>query len=50
MPSADSAGRVYAKMDRKTLREGTHHIYTRLKRNKGLGKIAVMGDNYTSLA
>jgi len=40
MPSADSAGRVYAKAERKALRQGLHHIYTRLKRNKGLGKIA----------
>lgn len=40
MPSADSAGRVYAKTERKALRQGLHRIYTRLKRNKGLGKIA----------
>lgn len=40
MPSADSAGRVYAQIDPKTLRKGPHHIYARLKRNKALGKIA----------
>jgi hypothetical protein len=40
MPSADSAGRVYAQVDRKALRQSLHHIYTRFKRNKALGKIA----------
>ena len=40
MPSADSAGRIFAQIDPETLREGPHHLYTRLKRNKALGKIA----------
>ncbi len=40
MPSADSAGRVYAQVDRDALRQGLHHIYARLKRNKALGGIA----------
>src|SRR5512135_3055856 len=40
MPSADSAGRVYAQVDRDALRQGLHHIYARLKRNKVLGGIA----------
>lgn len=40
MPSADSVGRVYAQVDRETLRQGLRHIYTRLKRNKALETIA----------
>lgn len=32
--SADSMGRVMALIDSKTLRNGIHQIYTRLKRNK----------------
>jgi hypothetical protein len=39
MPSADSIGRVYAKLNRDALRKSLHHIYTRLKRNKALGGI-----------
>jgi hypothetical protein len=37
MPSDDSAGRIYAQVERKGLRQGLHHIYTGLKRNKALG-------------
>jgi hypothetical protein len=39
MPSADSVGRVCALLDREGLRQGVHHIYARLKRNKALGTI-----------
>ena len=39
MPSADSVGRVCAKLNRDALRKSLHHIYTRLKRNKALGRI-----------
>jgi Transposase DDE domain len=34
--SADSLGRVVAGVDAKTLRQGIHHLYERLKRNKAL--------------
>lgn len=34
--SADSVGRVTARMDAEGLRRGIHHIYDRLKRNKAL--------------
>lgn len=34
--SADSIGRVNALMDAEGLRQGIHHIYDRLKRNKAL--------------
>ena len=34
--SADSIGRVTALMDADTLRQGIHHLYDRLKRNKAL--------------
>ena len=34
--SADSMGRICEHMDAGTLREGIHHIYDRLKRNKAL--------------
>ena len=34
--SADSLGRVVAGMDAATLRQGIHHVYERLKRNKAL--------------
>ena len=40
MPSADSVGRVSSELNRDDLRRSLHHIYTRLKRNKGLGKTA----------
>jgi len=39
MPSGDSVGRVCAKFNRDDLRESLRHIYTRLKRNKALGRI-----------
>jgi hypothetical protein len=35
LSSADSVGRVGACLDGDTLRPGIHHIYDRLKRNKG---------------
>ena len=34
--SADTIGRVHAPMDAEGLRQGIHHIYDRLKRNKAL--------------
>ena len=34
--SADSLGRIVASMDSDTLRQGIHHVYDRLKRNKAL--------------
>jgi Transposase DDE domain len=34
--SADSVGRIVSGMDAATLREGIHHVYDRLKRNKAL--------------
>ena len=34
--SADTVGRVHARMDAGALRKGIHHIYDRLKRNKAL--------------
>lgn len=34
--SADTVGRVHARMDADQLRKGIHHIYDRLKRNKAL--------------
>jgi hypothetical protein len=37
MPSADSLGRIFAKVDTRTVRRVNHHIYERLKRNKALG-------------
>jgi Transposase DDE domain len=37
--SADSMGRICEHMDADTLREGIHHIYDRLKRNKALPDI-----------
>jgi hypothetical protein len=39
MPSADSFGRVCAQLNGGDLRKSLHYIYTRLKRNKALGKI-----------
>lgn len=39
MPSDDSTGRVFSKVDRGILRRGLHHVYARLKRNKALTKI-----------
>jgi hypothetical protein len=34
--SADSLGRIVARIDAATLRQGIHHVYNRLKRNKAL--------------
>jgi hypothetical protein len=34
--SADSLGRIVARVDAATLRQGIHHVYERLKRNKAL--------------
>ena len=39
MPSDDSVGRVGAQLNRSALRKSLRHIYTRLKRNKALGRI-----------
>jgi hypothetical protein len=51
--SADSLGRIVASVDADTLRQGIHHLYERLKRNKalvdfyGLG-VAVLDGHETS--
>jgi hypothetical protein len=51
--SADSLGRIVASVDTDTLRQGVHHLYERLKRNKalmdlyGLG-VAVLDGHETS--
>jgi hypothetical protein len=39
MPSDDSLGRVFSKLDPESLRKGLRHLYTRLKRNKALNGI-----------
>lgn len=39
MPSDDSVGRVMAQIDTADLRQGLHHLYSRLKRNKALAGI-----------
>ena len=36
LPSADTMGNVYAKMDASTLRDAIHKVYGQLKRNKAL--------------
>jgi hypothetical protein len=41
--SADTMGRVHALMDAGELRQGIHHIYERLKRNKALPDTQGMG-------
>src|SRR5882724_5157546 len=41
--SADTMGRVHALMDAGGLRQGIHHIYERLKRNKALPDTRGMG-------
>src|SRR5665213_3240656 len=41
--SADTMGRVHALMDADELRQGIHHIYERLKRNKALPDAQGMG-------
>lgn len=41
--SADTIGRVHALLDADGLRQGIHHIYDRLKRNKALPDIQGMG-------
>ena len=35
LPSADTMGNVYSKMDAGTLRDAMHQVYGQLKRNKG---------------
>ena len=39
MPSDDSVGRVFARIESRDLRRGLHQIYSRLKRNKALNGI-----------
>jgi hypothetical protein len=41
--SADSLGRVVASLDADTLRQGIHHVYDRLKRNKALPDLYGLG-------
>lgn len=41
--SADSLGRIVASVDAKTLRQGIHHVYDRLKRNKALPDLYGLG-------
>jgi hypothetical protein len=41
--SADSLGRIVASMDADTLRQGIHHVYDRLKRNKALADLYGLG-------
>ena len=41
--SADSLGRIVASMDAATLRQGIHHVYERLKRNKALPDLHGLG-------
>ena len=41
--SADSLGRIVAGLDAPTLRQGIHHIYDRLKRNKALPDLQGLG-------
>ena len=36
MPSADTLGRVYSRLDAAAVRAAIHHVYERLKRNKAL--------------
>jgi hypothetical protein len=53
LPSADSLGRIFARVDTKTVRKVNHHIYERLKRNKALeppehGLIALAIDGHES--
>jgi len=41
--SADSVGRIVASVDADTLRQGIHHVYNRLKRNKALPDLHGLG-------
>src|SRR5258708_25893033 len=41
--SADSLGRIVARLDADTLRQGIHHVYDRLKRNKALPDLYGLG-------
>jgi hypothetical protein len=41
--SADSLGRIVASVDADTLRQGIHHVYDRLKRNKALPDLHGLG-------
>jgi hypothetical protein len=41
--SADTVGRVYTLLEAETLRAGSHHLYTRLKRNKALAGLGGLG-------
>jgi len=41
--SADSVGRIVAHLDADTLRQGIHHVYERLKRNKALPDLHGLG-------
>ncbi len=41
--SADSLGRIVARVDADTLRQGIHHVYDRLKRNKALADLHGLG-------
>jgi hypothetical protein len=55
LPSTDTLGRVFSKIDTDTLRQVNHQFYDRLKRNKALelkshGLIAVVVDGHESHA
>lgn len=55
LPSADSLGRIFAKVDTGKVRKANRHIYERLKRNKALepprhGLIAMVIDGHESHA
>lgn len=41
--SADSMGRIHALLNAEELRQGIHHVYERLKRNKALPDIQGLG-------
>ncbi len=43
MPSADTLGRVYSRLDAAAVRAAIHHVYERLKRNKALPGIGGLG-------
>jgi len=38
LPSADTIGRGFSKMDLDSIRSSLHHVYSRLKRNKAIRK------------
>jgi hypothetical protein len=55
LPSADTIGRVFSKLDCGTIRAALRHLYTRLKRNKALkpvfhGLFALIVDGHESSA